>query len=145
MDTGALPPRWAELVGGPAPMRLASADDGTGGHGGGPGSGNEDLAHSGGPWTRAAVAAGDLGISMDGALGKMAGAHEGIAAGTAGFASTTALATVRASWEKRLSAVRDECRALRPQLLTVAKDIGEVDEQYRVSFSQLAVRQEPKP
>ncbi|MEU8838385.1 hypothetical protein AB0D97_04515 [Streptomyces roseus] len=143
-----MPSGWAELFGEPAPMRLASADDGTGGHSGGPGlggGGNEDLAHSGGPWTRAAVAAGELGISMDGALGKMAGAHEGIASGTAGFASTNALAIVRTSWEKRLTAVRDECRALRPQLMGVAKDIGEVDEQYRVSFSQLAVRQEPKP
>ncbi|MGW6408594.1 hypothetical protein ACWF95_15610 [Streptomyces vinaceus] len=145
MDTEAFPARWAELFGESAPMRLASADDGTGGRGGGPGSGNEDLAHSGGPWTRAAVAAGELGISMDGALGKIAGAHEGIASGTTGFESTTALATVRTSWEKRLTAVRDECRALRPQLMSVAKDIGEVDEQYRVSFSQLAVRQEPKP
>ncbi|GHE51557.1 hypothetical protein CP980_08360 [Streptomyces vinaceus] len=145
MDAEALPARWAELFGEPAPMRLASADDGTGGHGGGRGSGNEDLAHSGGPWTRAAAAAGDLGLSMDGALGKMTAAHEGVASGTSGFESTTALATVRTSWDKRLTAVREECRALRPQLMSVARDIGEVDEQYRISFSQLAVRQEPKP
>ncbi|MEU9108215.1 hypothetical protein AB0D54_28580 [Streptomyces xanthophaeus] len=148
MSTEALPPRWAEVFGESAQMRLASVDDGSGGHGptgGGGGSSNEDLAHTGGPWSKAAAAAGDLGISMAGALGKMAGAHEGIAAGTAGFQSTAALATVRTSWEKRLAAVRDECTALRPQLLGVAKQIGEVNERYEVSFSQLIKKQEPKP
>ncbi|MGW6875577.1 hypothetical protein ACWGHA_24950 [Streptomyces xanthophaeus] len=148
MSTEALPPRWAEVFGEPAAMRLASVDDGTGGHGptggtNGGGSSNEDLAITGGPWSKAASAAGELGISMAGALGKMAGAHEGIAAGTTGFQSTAALATVRTSWEKRLSAVRDECSALRPQLLGVANEIGEVNARNEVAFSQLIKKQEP--
>lgn len=47
----ALPERWAAVFGEPAGMRLASADS--------PGGGGEgDLAHSGGPWTKASTAAG---------------------------------------------------------------------------------------
>ncbi|MCY0947537.1 hypothetical protein [Streptomyces antarcticus] len=140
MSTEALPPHWQELFGVPPGMRLASAD----GPGGAGGQGDDgDLAHSGGPWSKAAAAAGDLRISTATALGKMAAAHEGISAGTAGLAATAALDTVRTSWEKRLTAVRDECGSLRPDLLTVAREIGEVDEKNRVAFSRLAVRQEP--
>ncbi|WP_412077192.1 hypothetical protein ACLF6K_20290 [Streptomyces xanthophaeus] len=142
MSTEALPARWQEVFGEPAGMRLASADGGGGGGGQGD---DKDLAHSGGPWSKAAAAAGELRISTSEALGKMAAAHEGVGAGTAGFEATAALATVRTSWEKRLAAVRDECGSLRPELLSVARDIGEVDEQNRLAFSRVETKQEPKP
>lgn len=138
----ALPARWQELFGEPAGMRLASAD-GPGGGGTGGSGGEGDLNHSGGPWTQAARAAGDLRVSTGAGLGKMAAAHEGIAGGTTGLAATAALAVVRASWEKRVSAVRDECGSVQGALLTVAREIGEVDENNKVAFSRLIVRQDP--
>ncbi|WP_330331841.1 hypothetical protein OHS33_20385 [Streptomyces sp. NBC_00536] len=142
MGTGAYSQRWQELFDPPQGIRLASA---TGpGTGSGTGTGeNGDLVHAAGPWTKAASAAGELRTSTGGALSRMSLAHDGLAAGTAGLASAGALATVRASWEKRLTAVRDECGALDPMLLKVARDLGEVDEQGRVAFSRLAVRTEP--
>ncbi|MFE9932842.1 hypothetical protein [Streptomyces sp. NPDC005533] len=89
-----LPARWQELFGEPAAMRLASAHAPGGG-------GGEDLAHSGGPWSKAAVAAGELRITTAEGPGKMAAAHEGIEAGTAGLSATAALAAVRASCTDR--------------------------------------------
>ncbi|MFD6973261.1 hypothetical protein [Streptomyces sp. NPDC059979] len=69
-------------------------------------------------------------------------AHEGIAAGTTGLDATTALAAVRTSWEKRLAAVRDECGSVQSALLTVAREIGEVDKGTEAAFSRLVVRQD---
>ncbi|MER6201201.1 hypothetical protein ABT234_28015 [Streptomyces sp. NPDC001586] len=111
-----LPARWQELFGEPAAMRLASAEA--------PGGGNdavgEDLAHSGGSWSKASVAAGELRITTAEGLGRMAAAHEGVQAGTAGLSATAALAAVRASWEERVSAVRDECGSVQSALRNVA-------------------------
>ncbi|MFF4431829.1 hypothetical protein ACFYZ4_21960 [Streptomyces sp. NPDC001513] len=117
-----LPARWQELFGEPAAMRLASADAPGGGNGGGGGddAGGEDLAHSGGPWSKASVAAGELRITTAEGLGRMAAAHEGVQAGTAGLSATAALASVRASWEERVSAVRDECGSVQSALRNVA-------------------------
>ncbi|MEU7600444.1 hypothetical protein [Streptomyces sp. NPDC041003] len=134
-----LPARWQELFGEPAAMRLASADAPGGGGGGG---GGEDLAHSGGPWSKAAVAAGELRVTTAEGLGKMAAAHEGVEAGTAGLSATAALAAVRASWEKRVAAVRDECGSVRSALLNVAREIGEIDENNGVRFSYLVTHQD---
>ncbi|WP_404957000.1 hypothetical protein [Streptomyces sp. 147326] len=130
-----LPARWQELFGEPAAMRLASADAPGGG-------GGEDLAHSGGPWSKAAVAAGELRITTAEGLGKMAAAHEGVEAGTAGLSATAALAAVRASWEKRVAAVRDECGSVQSALRNVAREIGEIDENNRLKFSYLVTHQD---
>ncbi|APU44571.1 hypothetical protein BSL84_21290 [Streptomyces sp. TN58] len=118
-------------------MRLASAAAPSGG-----GGGDGDLAHSGGPWTKASVAAGELRVTTAEGLGKMAAAHEGIAAGTAGLGATAALAAVRESWERRVSAIRDECGSVQGALLNVAREIGEVDENNKVAFSQLVLKQD---
>ncbi|MER5729226.1 hypothetical protein ABT084_12975 [Streptomyces sp. NPDC002138] len=136
MGTGAYSERWQELFDTPQGLRLASAA--------GPGAGESgDLVHAAGPWSTAASAAGELRTSTGSALSRMSLAHEGLASGTAGLASAGALVAVQASWEKRLTAVRDECGALDPMLLKVAKDLGEVDEQGRLAFSRLAVRPGP--
>ncbi|MFB7180662.1 hypothetical protein ACFCYI_23525 [Streptomyces sp. NPDC056257] len=137
-----LPARWQELFGEPAAMRLASADGPTGGNGGGGGGGGEDLAHAGGPWSKAAVAAGELRITTAEGLGRMAAAHEGVEAGTAGLAATAALAAVRASWEKRVAAVRDECGSVQSALRNVAREIGEIDENNRLRFSYLVTHRD---
>ncbi|MFD3760725.1 hypothetical protein [Streptomyces sp. NPDC058622] len=138
----ALPTRWQALFGEPAGMTLASAGGPSGGGNSGNG-GDGDLNHAGGPWSGAASASGELRISTATALGRMAAAHDGIAAGTAGLGATAALAAVRTSWEERLSSVRDECGSVQSALLTVAREIGEVDQNNKVAFSRLAVRQEP--
>ncbi|WP_327416056.1 hypothetical protein [Streptomyces sp. NBC_01233] len=129
-----LPAHWNELFGEPAAMRLASADA--------PGGGGEDLAHSRGPWSKAADAAGELRITTAEGLGKMAAAHEGVEAGTAGLSATAALAAVRASWEKRVAAVRDECGSVQSALLNVAREIGEIDENNRLRFSYLVTHRD---
>ncbi|MFJ3974955.1 hypothetical protein [Streptomyces sp. NPDC090021] len=135
---GDLPAHWQQLFGGPPAMRLASATAA----GGGGGGGEADLAHSGGPWTKASVAAGELRVTTAEGLGKMSAAHEGIAAGTAGLGATAALAAVRESWERRVSAVRDECGSVQGALLNVAREIGEVDVNNKVAFSQLVIKQD---
>ncbi|MEU9081024.1 hypothetical protein [Streptomyces sp. NPDC048357] len=138
-----LPARWQELFGEPAAMRLASADAPGGGNGGGGGGGGgEDLAHSGGPWSKASVAAGELRVTTAEGLGKMAAAHEGVDAGTAGLSAAAALAAVRASWEKRVAAVRDECGSVQSALRNVAREIGEIDENNRLRFSYLVTHQD---
>ncbi|MFJ9932292.1 hypothetical protein ACIRSJ_04130 [Streptomyces virginiae] len=132
---GDLPAHWQALFGEPPTMRLASAAA--------PGGGDDaELAHSGGPWTKASVAAGELRVTTAEGLGKMSAAHEGLAAGTAGLAATAALAAVRESWERRVSAVRDECGSVRSALLNVAREIGEVDVNNKVAFSQLVLKQD---
>ncbi|MEV0415774.1 hypothetical protein AB0I68_34640 [Streptomyces sp. NPDC050448] len=127
-STNAYSERWQELFGAPPQMKLASAGDSGGGGGG---NADGDLVHTKTPWRQAATTAGELRTSMASAVGRMSLAHEGVSAGTAGLASVSALAAVQASWEKRLTAVRDECGGLEPALLQVARDIGEVDEQGR--------------
>ncbi len=134
---GDLPAHWQQLFGEAPAMRLASAAAPSGG-----GGGDGDLAHSGGPWTKASVAAGELRVTTAEGLGKMAAAHEGIAAGTAGLGATAALAAVRESWERRVSAVRDECGSVQGALLNVAREIGEVDVNNKVAFSQLVLKQD---
>ncbi|MEU6294437.1 hypothetical protein [Streptomyces erythrochromogenes] len=134
---GDLPSHWQALFGEPPAMRLASAAA----PGGGGGGGDADLAHSGGPWTKASVAAGELRVTTAEGLGKMSAAHEGISAGTTGLAATAALAAVRESWERRVAAVRDECGSVQSALLNVAREIGEVDVNNKVAFSQLVLKQ----
>ncbi|WP_159043909.1 hypothetical protein [Streptomyces sp. NRRL S-1521] len=53
--------------------------------------------------------------------------HDGVASGSDGLTSVSALKTVLTSWEKRLAAVQDECDSLEPKLHRVAKELGEVD------------------
>lgn len=106
-------------------LNQAPADQGNSGDGGGGGAGT--LKHTGKPWTHAAGIAGDLRTSTAQAKTDLHSGHTGVAAGSEGLASLSALQTVLTSWEKRLASVRDECDSLEPKLRRVAKEMGEVD------------------
>ncbi|WP_050372875.1 hypothetical protein [Streptomyces acidiscabies] len=67
----------------------------------------------------------ELRTATASALGDLTTAHEGAKA--AGFASSDALAEILPTWEKRLTAVRDECGRLAVALAKSGKDFGEVD------------------
>ncbi|GAA3390587.1 hypothetical protein [Streptomyces roseoviridis] len=101
----------------------------------GPTGGAAELKHSGGPWTRASATAAEIRTSAETSRSVLGRGHEGIAAGGAGLSAVAALAGLRESWEERLTAVRDECEALRGTLLTVAKEMGETDTAVGNSFA----------
>ncbi|MFF2571950.1 hypothetical protein ACIRQF_17905 [Streptomyces sp. NPDC101191] len=131
--------RWQEIFGPPAggaTMTLASTAPESGA------SGSADLQHSGGPWTSASGTAGELRTSTETSRSALGPGHEGVTTGGAGLGAVAALAGVRKSWEDRLTAVRDECEALRGNLLTVAKEMGETDTGVRNSFAGVARRPE---
>lgn len=108
-------------------MELNQAPADQGGSGSGSSGSAGILKHTSRPWARAAGTANDLKSSTAQAKTDLNSGHAGVAAGSEGLSSLSALKTVLTSWEKRLAAVRDECDALEPKLLRVAKDMGEVD------------------
>ncbi|MFV0129122.1 hypothetical protein ACLGI4_15685 [Streptomyces sp. HMX112] len=123
----ALNAKWDELFGGDgtaAGMTLASATAPAGAGGGGDGGG-PDLKADQGPWTSSGGVAGELRTTTATAVGELAGAHEGVVAGTEGFGSTATLNAVHDSWKTRLGAVRDECGRLEGALRSAGKDFGE--------------------
>ncbi|MEV6395024.1 hypothetical protein AB0M39_09650 [Streptomyces sp. NPDC051907] len=120
----ALNAKWDELFGaddGAARMTLASATS----PGAGGGEDAPDLKTDQGPWTKASGVAGQLRTSTSSSLTDLTTASEGVAGGTAGFASTTTLTSVLDSWKDRLTAVRDECGRLQGALYGAGKDFGE--------------------
>lgn len=122
---------WEQAVGVPSRagepgrsrMRLASADGGSGAEEAG-----ADLRISKAPWTSASGVAGELRTATGGGLADLEEAGAGVGGGTGGFDCTAALAEVRAAWEVRLTAVRDECGRLHGTLAAVGKHFGEVDQ-----------------
>jgi hypothetical protein len=103
----------------------------------GPGGG--DLAHGGGPWTRAAGAADALRTDLGRVRSELAVAHEGVGAGTAALGMAGVLRAVRESWEQRIRTATDECGELAGSLRAVAKIHGEVDTSVRSSLEKIAV------
>lgn len=95
--------------------------------GGGTAADGKGLKHSATPWNRAATTAHDLGVSTGTSETTLTEGHAGMAGGLEGLASLAELKSVLTSWEKRLTAVRDECEALEPALRQVPKDLGGVD------------------
>ncbi|MGG8407086.1 hypothetical protein ACM614_10915 [Streptomyces sp. 12297] len=125
----ALDARWQDLFdpdGAGDGLSLASASASPdGGSGGSGGAGGADLKADPAPWSAAGAVANALQGDTGTALTELGTAHEGVAAGTAGFASTAALDTIRGSWQTRLGAVRDECGRLAHALVATGKDFGE--------------------
>lgn len=113
-------------------ISLASADPADGGNG----------THKASvwPWTTAAGVAGELHQGMDTAVRDLGHAHDGIKAGTAGFASAAALGAILGGWEARLSAVRDECGRLDADLKKAGVGFGENDVQVKASFGATGSR-----
>jgi hypothetical protein len=103
----------------------------------GPGGG--DLAHSGGPWTRAAGAADALRTDLGRVRAQLAAAHEGVGTGTAVLGVAGVLRAVHESWEQRIKTATDECGDLAVGLRTVAKIQGEVDTSVRSSLERIVV------
>ncbi|GAA3374879.1 hypothetical protein GCM10020367_40460 [Streptomyces sannanensis] len=117
-----------------ARMSLASAAaDGSGGSAGG-----GELKHSHGPWTSASGTAGDLRTSTEQSRSRLRPGHEGATSGLTGLSSLAALTSVLDSWEDRLTAVRDECGSLQGSLATVAKEMGETDDEVGQSVRAVA-------
>lgn len=93
-----------------------------------PGGGSDpDLRITKGPWTKASGVAGELRTATASGLTDLTTAHDGIRAATEGFTSTTALEAILPTWEKRLTAVRNECGRLDTSLAKTGRDFGEVD------------------
>jgi hypothetical protein len=69
----------------------------------------------------------DLRTVTHAALKELRAAHEGVARGTGGFTSAAALEETLATWEKRLTSVRDECDRLHGALARTGRDFGEID------------------
>jgi len=118
-----VPPRAGDAGG--TRMRLASADGG----GSGSGDGDADLRISGTPWTSASGVADELRTDTNSGLTDLREADAGAAGGAEGFDCTAALNETRATWEIRLTAVRDECGRLHGTLARTGKHFGEVDHQ----------------
>ncbi|MGA6169149.1 hypothetical protein ACPEIF_02675 [Streptomyces sp. NPDC012600] len=110
-------------------MNLASA-----GNPGGGAKGAPDLKVSGGPWTTAAGVAGSLHTSTASGLTELGRAAEGVSSGADGFSSTAALTEVLASWQGRLTSVRNECSRLRGALTSAAKEFGEQEIRAKQAF-----------
>ncbi|MGQ5635364.1 MULTISPECIES: hypothetical protein [unclassified Streptomyces] len=89
--------------------------------------GNPDLRISRTPWTSAARVAGELHTDTGNGLSDLGETGIGTAGGAEGFECPAALNEVRAAWEARLTAVRDECGRLHETLATTGKHFGEVD------------------
>jgi hypothetical protein len=120
----ALNAKWDELFGtggSGASMTLASAKA----PGGGGGEGGPDLKADQGPWTKSGGVAAELRTMTSNSLTDLTAAGEGVAGGTAGFASTGTLNDVLQSWKTRLTAVRDECGRLEGALTSAGKEFGE--------------------
>ncbi|MFF9280026.1 hypothetical protein [Streptomyces griseosporeus] len=83
---------------------------------------NADLKASKGPWTKASGVAGDLRMATQSGLTDLTTAHVGVGGSTEGFTCTAALKELCASWEDRLTAVRDECDRLEGALARTGKD-----------------------
>ncbi|GGU44070.1 hypothetical protein [Streptomyces lavendofoliae] len=92
------------------------------------------LKHSGGPWTGASGTADELRVRAEGGRRSLATGHEGVGTAGAGLTSVASLRAVLASWEERLTAVRDECAQLTGALSKVAKELGETDTAVGHSF-----------
>jgi hypothetical protein len=128
---------WEKAVGvpargggaGPDRMSLASADSGggAGGSTGGGTGGGGDLRISRTPWTSASGVADELRTTTGTGLTDLKEANTGTAAGAGGFDCTSALREIQATWEARLTSVRDECGRLHGTLARTAKHFGEVD------------------
>ncbi|MGW2486471.1 hypothetical protein ACWCV9_04520 [Streptomyces sp. NPDC001606] len=101
-----------------ADMTLASADSGSGGGGGA-------LVYLRYPWTNGATILGELRTTTNSSVTQLTEAKAGETARIEGLASIQALSTVRDSWHRRLTAVRDECEHLEPAMRQAAKDHGE--------------------
>lgn len=91
------------------------------------GSRDADLRISKTPWTSAARVADGLHSDTGNGLSDLRETGIGTAAGAVGFECPAALNEVRATWEARLTAVRDECGRLRETLAATGKHFGEVD------------------
>ncbi|MFD9906341.1 amino acid ABC transporter permease [Streptomyces sp. NPDC059063] len=107
-------------------MQLNEAPDGGGSTDKG-GSGTGSLKHTRKPWTHAANVADELGTGTRRARAALHSAHGGVESGAEGLASLGALKAVLTSWERRMSAVRNECESLEPKLRRTARELGEVD------------------
>ncbi|MFF4225695.1 hypothetical protein [Streptomyces abikoensis] len=94
------------------------------------------------PWTTAGGVADELHQDMGTALGDLGHAHDGIKAGTTGFASAAALSTILGTWETRLGAVRSECQRLSGDLKKAGVSFGENEAAVKASFE--AVRSSSK-
>jgi hypothetical protein len=101
------------------------------------------LKASQGPWTRASGAAMDLRTGTNAGLTELRTAHEGVTRGTDGFASTAALDEILATWEKRLTSVRDECDRLHGALARAGRDFGEVDPAVAARVNRVNVGSRP--
>ncbi|MFI6400964.1 hypothetical protein [Streptomyces sp. NPDC050548] len=116
-------------------MQLANLDGGgggstaTGGASGTESGGDADLRISRTPWTSASGVADELRTDTNSGLTDLKEADAGLTSGTKGFDCTTALNETRATWEARLTAVRDECGRLHGTLAGTGKHFGEVDHQ----------------
>ncbi|WP_225098674.1 hypothetical protein [Streptomyces sp. CoH27] len=118
-----VPPRADDA--GHSRIQLASVNDGGGG---GTGGGDADLRISKTPWTSASGVADELHTATNNGLTDLKEASSGLAGGTEGFDCTAALNEIRATWEARLTAVRDECGRLHGTLAKTGKHFGEVDQ-----------------
>lgn len=117
-------------------MSLASAGDA----GGGGSKGAPDLKVSGRPWTTAAGVAGSLHTSTAAALTELGSAAAGVSGGTNGFSSTAALTDVLASWQERLTSVRNECSRLRGALGSAAEEFGEQEIKVEQAFGEVRTK-----
>ncbi|MEU6059852.1 amino acid ABC transporter permease [Streptomyces sp. NPDC047097] len=107
--------------------RINQLDAGSG-SGGGPGTGpGGRLHHSPAPWNRAAATAGELRTATTAAKARLTAGHSGMAGGLTGLGSLGALTSALESWEKRLTAVGDECAALGPALRQASRELGGTD------------------
>ncbi|MEW2153928.1 hypothetical protein AB0950_01320 [Streptomyces sp. NPDC007189] len=113
-----VPPRDGKT--GSTRLQLASAN-------GGGGSGDADLRISKTPWTSAARVAEELHTDIGNGLSDLRETGIGAAGGAGGFDCPAALNEVRATWEARLTAVRDECGRLHETLAKTGTHFGEVD------------------
>lgn len=91
----------------------------------------EPLQHSAGPWGRVAGAVGRLRTDTEMVERELLRTHEGLTdpghPGMAELASAAAVRDLLASWEARLSAVREECACLVPALSVVAGELPDSD------------------
>ncbi|MFF4161304.1 hypothetical protein [Streptomyces sp. NPDC001678] len=94
------------------------------------------------PWITAGGVADELHQDMGTALGDLGHAHDGMKAGTTGFASAAALSAILGTWETRLGAVRSECQRLSGNLKKAGASFGENEAAVKASFE--AVRSSSK-
>lgn len=102
-----------------------------------------DLRISRTPWTGASGVAHELHTDTNNGLTNLKEASTGVTGGAEGFACTAALSEIRATWEARLTAVRNECGRLHGALAKTGKHFGELDHQVAGQVGRVHVGNTP--